>query len=282
MNTSDKTYKALVSPFFDEVFQIIEKTCKSHNVPVYLIGAHARIFLFLEKGIKPGRGTGDIDFAVMMPDMASYDSFLKALIKDGFRKVKEPYRLIYDETDTVVDILPYGQIEEEGTVKFTDRKTELSVIGLEEVLSESVEIKHGGNSINMPPLIGILILKLISWSEKNDRKKDLDDICEIIKNYFEYSSEIFYKKYLDIIDELNDKNFILEAGSYMIGADIKNITATNESLNKLIQELIDNELQESPGSISIYFLQKDYFEDHKLVKRVFKLINRGLTSQKSS
>jgi len=59
---------------------------------------------------------------------------------------------INDKTNTVVDILPFGQIEEEGTIKFTDRKTELSVIGMGEVLDGAIKIKHEGFELKLPPL----------------------------------------------------------------------------------------------------------------------------------
>ncbi|MCA1760960.1 MAG: hypothetical protein LC658_14430, partial [Bacteroidales bacterium] len=52
-----------------------------------------------------------------------YEELLHALLKKGFREVTEPYRIIYDATNTVVDLLPFGEVEEKGTVRFTDRKT---------------------------------------------------------------------------------------------------------------------------------------------------------------
>jgi len=276
MSNTSKTYKDLASPHFGEVFSFIEKVCIEQNVPIYLIGAHARIILMLEKGVLPSRGTKDIDFAIMIPDISSYDRFLSELEKVGFRKVKEPYRVIYDKTNTVVDVLPFGQIEEEGTIKFTDRKTELSVLGMGEVLDNAIQIEHEGFTIHVPPLVGIMILKLISWSEKSDRKKDLDDSFEIIKDYFEFSKDNFYENHLEMVDELNDENFILEAGSYMIGVEMGKIMKENSLLRNSISKIINSELNESPGSISIYFLQKEYFKDHTLAKRVFTLIKQGM------
>lgn len=275
-NTLGKTYKELASPHFGEVFALIEEICREKHFPVYLIGAHARIILLLEQGIKPMRGTRDIDFAIMIPDIATYDSFLSALKKVGFRKVKEPYRVIYEKTNTVVDILPFGQIEEEGTVKFTDRKTELSVIGMEEVLNGAIKIKHEGFDVNLPPLVGIMILKLISWNEKPDRTKDLDDIYEIINNYWEIAQGSFYENHIDLIDELNEDDFIIEAGSLMIGIEMGEIIRKESLLRTMILDIIQKEIDEEPGSISLYFLQKDYFENYEQIKRIFMLIHKGL------
>lgn len=276
MSDTSKTYKELASPHFSEVFSLIENVCKVQNIPVYLIGAHAKIILMLEKGILPVRGTKDIDFAIMIPDLASYDNFLSSLLKVGFRKMSEPYRINYEKTDTIVDILPFGQIEEEGTIKFTDRKTELSVLGMGEVLESAIQIEHEGFDVSVPPLVGLMILKLISWSKNTDRKKDLDDSFEIIKNYFEISQENFYQNHLEMVDELNAENFILEAGSFMIGVEMGLIMKETSLLRDTILKIVNNELNESPGSISIYFLQKEYFKDHTLTKRFFTLINQGI------
>lgn len=278
IDTSGKTYKELASSHFGEVFSLIEEICRKQKIPVYLIGAHAKIILLLEKGIKPNRGTKDIDFAVMMPDHASYESFLAALEKAGFRKTNEPYRVIYDKTDTVVDILPFGQIEEEGTVKFTDRKTELSVVGMEEVLDEAINIEHEGFDVKVAPLAGIMILKLISWKEKQNRTKDLDDVYEIIRDFFEFSKDSFYENHTDLIDELSSDSFIIEAGSFMIGKEMGEIIKKNSFLRTSILDIINKEINEEPGSISSYFYQKDYFKDYALIKRIFLLILKGLNA----
>lgn len=274
--TSEKTYKELASPYFGEVFAKIEEICRERNIPVYLIGAHARIIQHLKQGIQPMRGTGDIDFAIMIPDIESYDSFLSALVNVGFRKVTEPYRLIYDKTNTVVDILPFGQVEEEGTIKFTDRKTELSVIGMEEVLEGAINIKHEGFDVKVPPLVGIMALKLISWKEKPDRTKELDDIYEIINNYFETAQDSFYENHTDLIDELNTDNFIIEAGAFMIGKEMGEIIEKEGVPRTIILDMIQKEIDEEPGSISLYFLQKDYFQNYEQIKRIFTLIRKGL------
>ncbi len=273
----EKTYKELASLHFKDVFTIIEEVCRNHGIPVYLIGAHARILLMLKEGLEPARGTKDIDFAIMIPDIDSYDSFMSDLIDMGFRKVNEPYRVILDKTNTVVDILPFGQIEEEGTVKFTDRKTELSVIGMEEVLDKAIKLEHEGFEIKVPPLVGIIVLKLISWDEKLYRTKDLDDIYEIIRDYFNVANDEFYEKYTSILDELNEEDFMIESGAFMIGIGIKNIIEESSYLKQKIIEIIDKELGEEPGSIGEYFLQQNHFDNYRTVKRIFSLISKGIS-----
>ena len=161
-----------------------------------LIGAQARHSHLAEKGIKPLRGTMDIDFAMMLADMNIYEKLLDSLLNKGFRKLTEPYRIIHEATNTVVDLLPFGKVEETGTVKFTDRKTELSVVGLKEVLNRPAAMSlDKETTVQVTPLEGLIILKLVSFDEKPERTKDLDDIYDILVNYFEINGERFYEKW---------------------------------------------------------------------------------------
>lgn len=215
-NISNKTYKELSLPYFKEVFLIIDNVCNSLGIGYYLIGAQARNFHLLENGITPSRGTQDIDFAVMLPEMEVYEKMKNSLIGNDFRKVSEPYRLIHDKTNTVIDLLPFGEIEEEGTVTFTERETELSVIGMKEVNEHTVKAEIEELTIKVSPLEGIVILKLISFSEKPERKKDLDDISEILRNYFDIHSERILSNFVEY-EELETGNFQQLAGARLMG-----------------------------------------------------------------
>ncbi|MBK9317509.1 MAG: hypothetical protein IPM91_00850 [Bacteroidetes bacterium] len=234
----------------------------------------------MENGIKPGRGTNDIDFAVMLPEMDVYEHLKERIIDRGFRKVNEPYRLIFDKTDTVIDLLPFGEIEEEGTVIFTDRKTELSVVGMKEVNDHSVVVNFQDFSITISPLVGIVILKLISFSDKPERKKDLDDIYVILNSYFEINKEEFYESHTDMLEEIETDNFILLAGARMMGRDIKKIIAISPVLTTRIVGILELELQEQTGSITQYFLSRELYKEHGLVKSIFIQILKGIEELK--
>ncbi len=59
-----------------EVFYLVDFTCNEMGIQLYLIGAQTRYFHLEEQGIKPGRGTMDIDFAIMLPDINAYNQLL--------------------------------------------------------------------------------------------------------------------------------------------------------------------------------------------------------------
>ncbi len=275
-DTSKKTYRELSWPYFKEAFLILDLVCNELGIEYYLIGAQARNYHLLESGIELSRGTMDIDFAVMLPEMESYDKMKNLLISKGFRKVREPYRLIHDQSDTVIDLLPFGEIEEEGTVKFTDRITELSVIGMKEVNEYTIAVDLEGITIKVSPLEGIVILKLISYSEKPERRKDLDDISEILTNYFDINDTRFYEEHMDVLDELQDEDFIILAGARLMGRDMKKILSVSGKLSKQIETIINNELQEKTGGITQYFLSQNYFKDYNLIKNIFLQLLKGI------
>lgn len=212
----------------------------------------------------------------MLPEMKAYEEMKIILIENGFIKVNEPYRLFHEISNTVIDFLPFGEIEEEGTISFLEREIELSVIGMKEVHQHTVTAELGGFSIKVSPLEGIVILKLVSFHERPDRQKDLDDISEIIRNYFDINSERFYSDHLDIVDDIESENFVLLAGARLMGRDMKKILLLSEKLSKQIATTLQNELDEKIGTMTNYFLSKNIFKNYQLIKDIFTQVIKGV------
>jgi predicted nucleotidyltransferase len=87
MSTSSQTYKELAIPYFKESFDCIDEVLVELQIPYYLIGVNAIALELLKGGIKPSRGTKDIDFAVMISSIAAYEKISVALESRGFKKV---------------------------------------------------------------------------------------------------------------------------------------------------------------------------------------------------
>ncbi len=83
MSTSNQTYKKLAIPHFKEVFDIIDDIMQRHQTPYYLIGASAVALELLKNDIKPGRGTRDIDFAIMIASQNAYQKVCKSITEHG-------------------------------------------------------------------------------------------------------------------------------------------------------------------------------------------------------
>ncbi len=122
MSTSNQTYKELAIPYFKEVFDCIDEVMKKLNVPYYLIGAGAIALELLKEGIKPSRRTKDIDFPIMISSIKEFEAIVSELEDHGFNKVETPWALYNPNFNIVIDLLPFGEIEEKFTVNFNERK----------------------------------------------------------------------------------------------------------------------------------------------------------------
>jgi len=276
----ENTFKKLSLPFIAEVYRIIDEVCKANGVSCYLIGAQARDMNLLESGIQPSRGTMDIDFAIMLPDMVAYENLFSDMLKAGFRDTKMPYRIIYDKTNTVIDILPFGEIEEKGTVKFTERETELSVVGFREVNEITKNLVIENTTIRVSPMEGLFILKLVSWDEKPvDRVKDLEDLQFILKNYFQLNENRFYADHTDCMEELSAKYFKISAGARMLGRDMASALKLSPSLKTLIVAILNERLKGNIGRLSEYsddFTEDTDVLDEELIKHIVKGISERI------
>lgn len=270
-----KTYKELSFPYFTEVYRLIDECCVRHGVNFYLIGAQAKNINLLEAGIPPNRGTMDIDFAIMLPDFSAYNELVSDLEKAGFKKTQIPHRIIYEATNTVVDLLPFGEIEEKGTIKFTERNVELTVLGFKEVneIVKTVEIEN--SSFRVSPLEGIFILKLVAWNDNPDRKTDLADLQYILKHYFEINKERFYKDHLDCLEELPEAHFELGAGARLLGRDMAVVLSRSNRLHDHILQIIKTKLK---GNIEARAKPNEEFSDEReeLDAKLIGQIKKGI------
>jgi predicted nucleotidyltransferase len=141
MSTSNQTYKELAIPYFKESFDCIDEVMQELQIPYYLIGVSAIALELLKEGIKPSRGTKDIDFAVMISSINEYEKISAALEAKGFNKVAAPWTFYSDQFKVAIDLLPFGEIEENYTVNFNERYTDLHVLGFREVMEEAVQCK---------------------------------------------------------------------------------------------------------------------------------------------
>lgn len=239
------TYKNLKHYAFTEheaAFKALTEVFHTFSIQYFLIGAQARDVHFYQQGIKPSRGTRDIDFAVMMQDMTGYNELKEALNQKGFENTKDPFRLNWSLGETVIDLLPFGQIEEDYTVNFDERDLELSVLGYSELNEELQEFyldEDKSVSIPVPPLHGIFLLKLLSWDDtKPDRNKDLKDLNQILSNYWSFVEDEAYEKHLDLFDD----DFTTEiAAARILGRHLKTTIQKSNTLQTNILRILEEQ-----------------------------------------
>lgn len=251
MTDISKSYKELGIPYFKEVFDLLDETFKSREIPYYLLGATALSLELLKDGIKPSRGSKDIDFAIMISSKSEYGEFTVALQEKGFVKVAAPWTFRHPQFDIVVDVLPFGEIEENYTVNFDKRHTDLHVLGFKEVMSESTQVEIEETFVNIPTLQGIIILKLIAWSDRpEERENDLDDILYVISEYFLIKWDYILDNHFDILDDIQDDGEISQRiiASRVLGREAAVILIKSDKVRDRVLEVIENNISRSTQS----------------------------------
>ena len=277
MSTSHLTFKDYSFSAHTEVYKVLDATFKTHGISYYLIGANARDVQLYKAKAKPTRITGDIDFAVLVPDFDTYASLQEALIAGGFTKTEFPYRLFHTASNTIIDLMPFGKIQDANKVVFNKNLT-LSVLGYKEVHEhiEPFTLPETGLSIPVTPLEGLFILKWISWQEKPERQKDLDDLGMLLKNAWDVLSEEAYQEHSDLFDEENFK--MINAAARILGRKMQPILELDSTLNENITNLLDTAIatKARSGNLEITFaeiLKIDIEETRAILQEIVKGIN---------
>lgn len=279
MSTSNQSFKDYSFAHHGEVFKILDSVFRSYGVSYYLIGANARDVALYKAGEKPIRATADIDFAVMVPGHEEFDYIKEELKKKGFEKDlgNMPYRLFHSKSKAVIDLLPFGGIEEESTVRFAESKLELSSVGMSQVASDIETFVHPeGFSIPVSPAHGLVILKLIAWSEKPGyREKDLGDTANILRIAWSiYEPELYSEdaEHSDLFEvEKFDARLI---GARVMGRKMYPILQLDKALNKKIKLLLDDQIKAGPGLLTLA-IAKALGCDLSFAKEMIKSLQQG-------
>lgn len=249
MNTSKQSYKKLAIPYFKEVFEIVDGVMTSNDIPYYLIGVNAIALELLKQGIKPNRGTKDIDFAVMVSTIEEYERIVADLGRKGFRKVKAPWTLYHEKYKVAIDLLPFGEIEENDTISFNERYSNLHVLGFKEVLESSEKVEVEEITIQVPPIPGMILLKLVAWSDRpEERDNDLADILKIFDHFYDYDWDHIVDHHHDLFDQESFDR--LKISARILGREARRYLNRSGSLKSRILEVLSVNLQ-TPEKSSI-------------------------------
>lgn len=257
-----------------KTFEALEKSFEEFSIDYYLIGAFARDMWLNHIDILPDRRTTrDIDFSLFINHYNDF-KLLKQHLHDfyGFQLEDEPYRITSPD-QIIVDLLPYGGIEEERLVNLEGKyPIKFSVFGNLEVLNHAKVINSGDSKFKICTLPGLCILKLISGHEKPDRyQKDINDFYYILVNYFDIANDTLFDEYHE--DLINDDFEPKIAAARMLGRQILKILSESESLNNRIIALL-TKLRGSFTYEEIHDMYKQNQNDQLLEK--MKLVSEVL------
>jgi predicted nucleotidyltransferase len=175
----------------------------------------------------------------MISSIQEFESIVEELVKFGFNKVQAPWTLYHPKFNTVIDLMPFGEIEEKFTVNFNQRNTYLHVLGLTEVLLEPETITIEEKSLQIPSLPGMVVLKLIAWSDRpEDRGNDLYDILRIIEHYFDLNFDEIVEHHFDTFPD-DDKLDQFKIAARVLGRKASKFLNVSKAINDRILKTIN-------------------------------------------
>lgn len=220
-----------VDPIALLVIQEIDKASKALGLPVFLIGAMARIIL-LENvhGLKPGRATTDVDFAFALDNWEQFRTIKALLVADPRFEESKPvaHRLHFQppglDHQYKVDLIPFGGIETSpSTIAWPpDMAVMMNVAGFGDALAAAVTVEVSpGINIAVASLPGIAILKLFAWADRGqENPKDAMDLVLLLRSYSDAGNASRIYEEASALAALEAAGYALElAGAWLLGSD---------------------------------------------------------------
>jgi len=217
------------------------------HLSILLIGAFARDVLFCHiRGIATNRRTLDVDISVQLSGWDAYDELHHRMTSAGFARPDDDHPEKFRDTETgrEVDLLPFGEIAENGkTVIWREDNSPWSVVGIQDAFDHALLLPTESDGIRRElPVISIpalVMLKIVAVHDRpRDRfKKDGTDIGFVIKHYLDAGNHerLFRPPEDDIMRRVGDDLDL--ATARLIGRDIAAICSpdTKEHIHGLLQ-----------------------------------------------
>ena len=233
-----------------EVFDVLEEVFTILGIDYYMIGAVARE-IWYTKANKRFRTTNDVDFAVLVGKDAAYDAIREYLITQrGFSSTKNNAFVLFSPGGIQVDILPFGEITRDGSVKISGfGMTSISVDGLQEVFDTGTTAMQidTGHRFKIATLPGIILLKLIAYDDRpEERLKDAGDIANILLCYFDLQADFIYDHHADLFDDgIPGPDNLENISAIVIGRELRRISRNNLNLQQRLTSILTKQLQQA-------------------------------------
>ena len=233
-----------------EVYGRVQRIAVALKIPLLIVGATARdIILVHGYNAAIERGTRDVDFGLEVPSWEHYKKMRDALIQSGFTAhPKKTHQLNTTDSDGLpweIDLIPFGGVSDaEGQITWPpEHAFQMSVLGFDEVYKHAWDVlltREPALSVKVASPAGILLLKLIAWTERGReyQGKDAIDIYYVIKHYSKIP-DVFEALYERDYMELQDYDD-MKASAMMLADEVAAI-ALDDTLNYIRQTLLNNE-----------------------------------------
>lgn len=236
--------KDLLHPSVIEMLKDLALVLRAHGIEYYLVGAVARdIQLSASNEIISLRKTNDVDVAIMIQEEDHFYTIKDALIATGNFQAHptEAIKVFYKDA-IELDLLPFGEIESEAR-EIRLHKPNLFVInmpGFREILPHTEEKNIDDLAIKVCTVEGIIILKLIAHDDRPQRTKDISDIEQLIKFYFELNDEDIYDTHFDLMETYDTQrsDYLELVSARVIGRNIKKILDGSNGVIHRVRDIL--------------------------------------------
>jgi predicted nucleotidyltransferase len=201
---------------------------------------------------------------VLINDKGTYEALKEYLINiEGFNIYKGNAFVLIWKDKTEVDLLPFGAIEDkDGKVITTGLGlTNISLVGFTEVYEEGLpqldlEGKHQFKFCTLP---GIVLLKMIAWNDRPEKRRDdIKDISDILHHFFDMNDDEIWKNHNDLFeDETAD---LIHIAAKVMGREMRKIASRNKKLFNRIEGILNNNTNDIPNS-KMAAIMVEYFEN---------------------
>lgn len=252
-------------PQISGMLSALERGFSKFGIDFYLVGAVARDIWMMGINKMPAtRTTGDIDFAILINDKGVYEALKGYLTEqENFQPVHDNAFVLIWKDKTQVDLLPFGDIENEDgsvTVEGTGFTT-VHVPGFNEVYEEGlpVVVLEEAHTFKFCTLPGIVILKLIAWHDRpENRRDDIKDISDILHHFFDMHNEEIWENHSDLFD--GEDEDLKHIAARVMGREMNKIARRNNKLYERIADILQvNTVNASTSKIAT--IMAEHFEN---------------------
>lgn len=269
-----------IDPKTKKILTDLKKICDRLQVPILLIGARARLFIFDSQYNVQGRATTDCDVAVKLDNWDDYHTLVTYMTTGNppiFKKTKVIHKLIHIETELEVDIIPFGNVSNQNYQITWPDGNQMSILGFQEAFLNKQFYQIDDIRLGITAISDFIALKLLSWNDRRENK-DLQDIIFVLQNY-QADERVFE----ELSDELSEgKVEFDEAASILIGRDIKKVF-TDITINKvreIVTRIIDNQNRYLPQFVPKELDEDAWEEALDKIVRHFQALQYGLNDSK--
>lgn len=163
-------------PVPEEVLAEVSRALGQAGLDFLVIGAAARdLAIHSLQNAKPLRATLDVDIAIAVPTQQAYEELGSLLSRTG--RSAHTFNVLGVE----VDIVPFGGIERNRSVRFNDDHL-LDVSGLQEVSTRAERVRMPrGTEVWAASAPAQAVLKILAWRDRHDgNRKDGPDLALIL------------------------------------------------------------------------------------------------------